>query len=305
MENKLFKQKILIAGGSGFIGKMLEEYFSEIGFEVNILSRQPKGEKNFFFWNPSKGEMDDEAMRDVTCIINLGGVSIAEGWWTQKRKQSIINTRLQSTDFLFQKLGTSQHKVETFISASAVGYYGNHRDEWVEESSPSSDDFLGTCCRLWEESAMKIASLNIRTVIFRIGIVLSKDEGALPLIALPVQLFIGSPLGNGKQYISWIHYKDLCKLFLKAAEDKTMNGVFNAVSPEPLTNKEFVKTLVHILHRPFLFPSIPSFLLQLILGEKAITVTEGQRVSCKKILNQDFIFNFPKLDGALNNIYSK
>ena len=194
--------------------------------------------------------------------------------------------------------------METFISASAVGYYGNHEDEWLDELSPPSNDFLGTCCHHWEESAQKISSLNIRTMIFRIGIVLSKEGGALPLLAIPVKFFIGSPLGSGKQFISWIHHKDLCNLFLKAAEDKSMTGIFNAVSPEPLTNKEFVKTLAHVLHRPFFFPAVPSFLLQLILGEKAITVTEGQRVSCKKILDNKFSFAFPLLEEALNEIYS-
>jgi len=305
VKNELYKQKILIAGGSGFIGKMLTEYFKDIGFEVNILSRHPHEKENFYFWNPAKEEIDDEALRDVSCIINLGGVSISEGRWTQNRKQAIINSRIQSIDCLFHKLRTVQHKVETFISASAIGYYGNCGDKLLEEQEPSSDDFLGTCCRLWEEEAMKISSLKIRTVIFRIGIVLSKDGGALPLLAMPVKLFIGSPLGSGNQYISWIHHKDLCNFFLKATEDTSMNGIFNAVSPEPLSNKEFVKTLADALNRPFLFPAIPSFLLQLILGEKAITVTGGQRVSCDKILNQDFVFNFPKLNGALKNIYSE
>ena len=299
------EKKILIAGGSGFIGKMLTEHFSANGYAVNILSREPGNRKNFFFWNPAKEEMDDEALRGVSCIINLGGVSIAEKRWTQKRKQEIINSRMQSTDFLFHKLKALKHNVETFISASAVGCYGNRQDEWVDESFPAANDFLATCCRYWEESALKISSLNIRTVIFRIGIVLSKDGGALPVIAMPIKFFIGSPLGSGKQFISWIHHEDLCNLFLKAAEDKSMNGIYNAVAPEPLTNKEFMKTLAQVIHRPFFFPAVPTFLLELILGEKAKTVTDGQRVSCKKILDGKFSFSYPNLEDALKNMHSK
>src|SRR5215213_9902613 len=203
-------KKILIAGGSGFIGNMLSEYFLSNGFDVAILSREKRTEKNFFFWNPMKEEMDEAAFNDVSCIINLGGVSISGKRWTQKRKQEIINSRMQSTDFLYEKLRTVKHTVDTFISASGVGYYGSHRNEWLDETSASSGDFLSTCCRYWEESASKVSSLGIRTVIFRIGVVLSPQEGALPQLALPVKLFAGSPLGSGKQFISWIHYTDLC-----------------------------------------------------------------------------------------------
>ena len=297
-------KKILIAGGSGFIGKMLAVYFSASGYEVNILSRQESDGKNFFFWNPAAEEMDEEALRGVSCIINLGGVSIADKSWTHKRKQEIVNSRMQSTDFLFHKLKTAAHTIETFISASAVGYYGNQDDKWVDETFPPAEDFLAACCRHWEEAALKISSLNIRTAIFRIGIVLSKNGGALPVMSIPVKLYAGSPLGNGKQFISWIHDKDLCGLFMNAAEHKNINGIYNAVSPEPQTNKEFMKTLARVLHRPFFLPPVPSFLLKLILGEKAIMVTRGQRVSCKKIQTEKFSFLYPNLETALMEIYS-
>lgn len=298
------EKKILIAGGSGLIGKMLAEHFSSHGYSVNVLSRQEGQKKNVFFWNPEKEIMDDGALRDVSVIINLGGASLAEGSWTSKRKQKIISSRIQSTDFLFHKLKTAKHSVRTFISASAVGYYGSRGDEWIDETFSSGNDFLSTCCRYWEEAALKISSLGIRTAIFRIGIVLSKKGGALPLIAMPVKLFAGAPLGSGKQFISWIHHADLCSMFLKAAEDKALNGIYNAVSPEPLTNREFTKILSQVLHRPFFLPAVPAMLLKLILGEKAITVTGGQRVSCKKILNAGFAFQFPSLPNALANIYS-
>ena len=151
---------------------------------------------------------------------------------------------------------------------------------------------------------MKVASLGIRTVILRIGIVLSGKEGALPKLALPVKLFVGSPLGSGKQYMSWIHEKDVCALYLKAVEDKNMNGIYNAVSPEPVTNREFIKTLAHSLKRPLFLPPVPAFMLKIVLGELAAAVTQGQRVSCKKLTGAGFDFEFPQLNDALKNIYA-
>jgi uncharacterized protein len=298
------ERKILIAGGSGLIGNMLTNHFSSHGYAVNILSRQDERRQNYFFWNPEREIMDDAALHGVTTVINLGGVSLADGRWTEKRKQEIINSRIQSTDFLFHKLKAAKHSVETFISASAVGYYGNLGKEWAYESSSAGTDFLATCCRCWEEAAQKVSSLNVRTVIFRIGVVLTKEGGALPLLALPVKYFVGAPLGSGKQYISWIHYADLCNIFLRAAQDKTIHGIYNAVAPEPSTNSDFSKTLSAVLHRPFFLPAVPASLLKLMLGEKSITVTGGQRGSSKKIQDAGFVFQFPNLKEALKEIYA-
>src|SRR5258705_2491371 len=141
-------KKILLAGGSGFTGKLLSEYFASYGYEVRILSREPRGEKNFF-WNPVKEELDEKALDDVSCVINLSGASIAGKRWTPKRKQEIVNSRIQSTDFLYEKLRTIKHHVETFISASGTGYYGNHKSEWLDEASPATGGFLSNCCRYW------------------------------------------------------------------------------------------------------------------------------------------------------------
>ena len=297
------EKKILIAGGSGLLGQALTGYFSSEGYEVRILSREQSSEKNVFYWDPLKEELDEAAFNGVSCLINLSGASIDAKRWTRRRKQEITNSRVQSTEFLFYKLRTLKHDVRTFISASGVGYYGGHGDEWLDETSSSADDFLSKCCRYWEESALKVSSLGIRTVIFRIGIVLSLQGGALPKFALTVKLFAGSPLGSGKQFISWIHRDDLCALFQKAVEDETMRGIYNAVAPEPATNRVFVKTLAHTLGRPVFLPPAPSFLLKLVLGEMASAITEGQRVSSKKVTDTGFRYRFPKLDVALKNLY--
>jgi len=229
----------------------------------------------------------------------LGG---ACGGFTSGKKE-IIDSRVKSGDLLFDKLKHGSHTVKTFISISGIGIYGNSGDRWVDESSPASDDFLGDVCKAWEAVANKIASLNIRTVIMRTGVVLDKDEGALPIIAKPVKLFAGAALGSGKQYMSWIHVDDLCSIFLKASEDNSMQGVYNAVAPDPQTNKEFTKILANVLKKPLIFPAVPAFALKLILGEKASIVLEGQRVSCKKILSTGFQFRFAELENALKDIY--
>jgi uncharacterized protein (TIGR01777 family) len=295
-------KKILLAGGSGFTGKLLSQYLASHGYEVRILSREPRGEKDFF-WNPVKEEIDEKALDGVTCVINLSGASIAGKRWGRKRKQEIVNSRIQSTDCLYEKLRTAKHNVDTFISASGTGYYGNHNSEWLDEVSPPAGGFLSNCCKYWEESAAKVSTLGIRTVIFRIGIVLSGEGGALPKFALPIKLFVGAPLGNGKQFISWIHYADFCALFLKAVEDKSMNGIYNAVAPEPETNRAFMKVLAQTLKRPMFLPPVPSFVLRLMLGEMATALTSSERASCKKIMDAGFRFQFPQLEGALKNIY--
>lgn len=296
-------KKILIAGGSGFLGKMLSDYFTSNGYDVAVLSREPNEKKNFFFWDPKKEEMEERAFEGVSYIINLGGASIAAKRWTRKRKQEITNSRILSTDFLYEKLRTIKHNVNTFISASGSGYYGNHKSEWLDETALPAGGFLSNCCRHWEESASKVSTLGIRTVIFRIGIVLSGKEGALPKLALPIKFFIASPMGSGKQFIPWIHYADLNALFLKAVEDNTMKGIYNVASPEPVTNRTFLKTLAHTLHRPVLLPPVPSFILKIILGEMATVLTDSQRTSAKKILDAGFHFQFLHLKDALENIY--
>lgn len=287
------------------MGHMLSGYFKSQGWEVAVLSREKRNEKNFFYWNPVREEMDEAAFENISCVISLAGVSIGGKRWTRKRKQEIINSRIQSTDFLYEKLRTVKNNVKTFISASGTGYYGDREDEWLTELSTPGNDFLSNCCGYWEDSALKVSTLGIRTVILRIGIVLSEKEGALPKFALPVKLFVGSPLGSGRQFISWIHNKDLGALFFKAAEDSTLQGIYNAVAPEPVTNKEFIKALAKILQRPVFLPPVPSFILKIILGELETAITGSQRVSCQKITDAGFRFQYPELDEALRNIYSE
>ncbi len=296
---------ILITGGTGLLGNHLKKLFAEKNYHVNILSRNPGNTENVFLWNVEDKFIDTEVFKEAETIIHLAGTSIAEKRWTAKRKKEIIESRTTSTELLYEKLKTTPHRVKTFISASAIGIYGDMNDKWANEDQLPGTDFSANVCKQWEASVNRISELGIRVVILRIGIVLAKDGGALPQLALPVKLFVGSALGSGKQYVSWIHIDDLCNVFLKAMNDEKINGVYNAVAPDPVSNKAFTKALAKILHRPMWPVRVPSFILRMLLGEKAAIILTSQRVSSKKIISAGFNFQFKNLEDALENIYLK
>ena len=296
---------ILLTGGTGFLGKHLITHFQEDGNALSVLSRSPLNTKNVksFYWNPAEAKIDEQALQESECIIHLAGASLAEGRWTGERKREIIDSRVKSGELLFEQLKRNKYSVRTFISASGVGIYGNTGNEWRDESAVPSNDFIGEVCKKWEEVANKIASLGIRVVILRIGIVLAIDGGALPVLAKPVNFFAGAALGSGHQYMSWIHIHDLCRIFLQASKDDFMQGVYNAVAPKPKTNAEFTKALALVLRKPLFLPHVPAFALRFLLGEKASIVLDGQRASSKKIMSTGFQFQFAQLNEALKNIY--
>jgi uncharacterized protein len=225
--------KILITGGSGLVGMRLSEMLIDQGYEVAHLSRNPDKVSSYktFKWDVEKGYIDESAIGYADYIINLAGASVAEDKWTEERKKVIMNSRVKSTNLLHEYLGRVTHHVKGFISASAVGIYGNSGDHLVSEESIYADDFLAEVCKAWEDAVWQMRDLDLRTVIFRLGIVLSNKGGALPQIARPVKMMAGAPLGSGKQYMSWIHIDDVCRLFIKAIEDVQFEGVYNAVAP--------------------------------------------------------------------------
>jgi len=294
-------QKILLSGGSGLLGSHLINFLKSRAIESAVLSRQKlDDETNFYQWDPSGNEIDLNAFENCSAIIHLAGAGIADKRWTPKRKEVILRSRVESTNLLFESLKGKAHKVKTIVSASAVGIYGNANDDWKVEGSEIDKGFLQDTCVAWENSVKRFEELGIRVVILRIGVVLAERGGALPQMAFPVKLFAGAPLGSGKQYISWIHIDDLCRIFLMALEDNKMKGVFNAVSSNPVTNKEFYKALANKLGRPLWPICVPEFIMRLILGEKAEIVLSGQRVSNDKLLKSGFSFNYSSIDGALS-----
>ena len=299
---------VLITGGTGFIGRQLANQLRAKGYRVTLLSRTPNPHAEFttYGWNHDTGFLDMCAIAEADYIIHLAGANLGEKRWTPKRQQEIVDSRVKSGELLYHALKTEPHHVKAFISASAIGYYGAQTTETIfTETDAPATDFLGTTGRKWEEVGEKIATLGIRTVLLRTGVVLAPNEGALAKLRIPVALGFGSALGSGNQYVPWIHHDDICGMYIKALEDATMQGVYNAVAPTHTTNYELTKTLAHLLYKPFWFPRVPAFALRLLLGDMATMLLEGSRVSCQKISDAGYHFQFPKLEAALRHVITK
>jgi uncharacterized protein (TIGR01777 family) len=297
-------KKILITGASGLIGTRLTELLLQKGYQVSHLGRTKRnGSVPSFTWDVEKGTMDTQALEGVETIIHLAGAGIADKRWTTKRKSEILQSRVQSSALLYNTLLSSVHQVQSVVSASAIGYYGfGLGDKIFTETDHAGNDYLAQVTQQWEQSVDKIATLNIRVAKLRVGIVLSNLGGALVEMAKPIKLYAGAPLGTGKQYLSWIHIDDLCSLFIKAIDDKEVKGACNAVSGDWVTNKEFTTLLAKVLNRPLFLPHVPKFIMKLILGEMAMLVLNGSKVSADKIKEAGFIFDFPNLETALRNL---
>jgi uncharacterized protein (TIGR01777 family) len=289
--------KILITGGTGLVGKRLTDMLIDKNHEVVILSRNPKN-KNEFKWDVSSNYVDEKALINTDYIIHLAGAGIADKRWTEKRKQIIIDSRVKTTNLLFDKITALKINLKGFISASGVGYYGAVTSETIfEETDKVGTDFLGDVCYKWEKAAHQYSTKNIPVTILRTGIVLSKKGGALDKMKTPII----SPLGDGKQYIPWIHIDDLCNLYTAAIEDN-LTGVFNAVAPEHHTSNSFSKALAKSIKRPYLGIGVPRFMLKILFGEMAIILLKGSRISTKKIEKNMYSFRFSNLQKALNDL---
>lgn len=301
-------ETVLITGGTGLIGRQLASQLRTKGYRVTLLSRTPNLHAEFttYGWNHDTGFLDIRAIAEADYIIHLAGANLGEKRWTRKRQQEIVDSRVKSGELLYHALKTEPHHVKAFISASAIGYYGAQTtDQIFTETDAPATDFLGTTCQKWEHVAHQIATLGIRTVLLRTGVVLAPNEGALAKLRIPVELGIGSPLGSGRQHVPWIHHNDICGIYLKILEDATMHGAYNAVAPTHTTNYELTKTLARVLHKPFWFPRVPAFALRLLLGDMAALLLEGSRVSSQKISDAGYHFQFPQLEKALPDLLTK
>jgi uncharacterized protein len=295
-------KSILISGGSGLVGSRLAERLEELGYSVSFLSRSssPSGARTVYRWDIQKRELDPKAIQNADFIVHLAGANIAQKRWTKKWKQEIIDSRVQSTTLLFQEVKKSGKKLSAFISASAIGYYGAITSEKIfTEDDPSGSDFMGDVCWLWEQSADQFTNLGIRTVKIRTGIVLSKKGGALKKMLRPIKMGLGSVLGSGQQFMPWIHIDDLCGIYIRAIEDTTLEGAFNAVAPEPVSAKEYTRTLARAFKKPLFLPKVPPGILKFMLGEMSSILLNGSRVSSDKIIAAGFQFHYPKLASAL------
>lgn len=299
-------RNILITGASGLIGTRLIKNLLEKGHRVSVLSRQTSNFKGVstYNWDIDKQLIDLKAFEGVDTIIHLAGAGIADKRWTKQRKQEIVDSRIRSTQLLYHTIDAIKAPIKTFISASAVGYYGNRNDEILYEESESGTGFLADCCKQWETAVDEGVKSGIRVVKLRIGIVLSKQGGALSELARPVSFFVGAPLGSGKQWMPWIHLTDLVSIFEKAIENPDFTGTFNACTLYPVTNYEFTKILAKKLFRPVWPVNVPEFVLKTMLGEMSTVILNSTRTSPQKLMDMGFRFRYQGLDAALSEIYS-
>jgi uncharacterized protein (TIGR01777 family) len=276
------------------------------------LSRSPKGSDqprvSYATWNIKDQAIDANAIGKADYIIHLAGAGVADKRWTASRKKEIVESRTESSKLIVKALSETTNKVKGVVSASAIGWYGSD-DKLVAsaraftENAPADDGFLGQTCKLWEESIAQVQDLGKRLVKIRIGIVLSNDGGALPEFKKPIKFGIASILGNGKQVISWIHIEDLCRMFIYAIENENLNGVYNAVAPSPVTNRELTLSLAKKMKGDFYMPmQAPSFMLKLILGEMSIEVLKSTTVSSDRIRSTGFTFLYPSIQSALTDL---
>ena len=296
--------KVLISGGSGMIGREISQQLKEGGHEVAWLSRRARtGNIPAFAWNPDQMEIDPKAIEFADAIINLAGANIAKPW-TPEYKNEILRSRVDSIRLIHQETQKQGKKLEAFISASAVGFYPNHPDQEYSEDHATGRDFLSQICEKWEEAALAFEKGDTRTIRMRIGIVLDAKEGALAQMAAPIKWGFGAALGNGKQWMPWIHRADVAKMFVFALENSNLaTGAYNAVGPYSLQNKELTQSLARTLKRPLWLPPVPEFALKLMLGEMSAIALASTKCSSKKIEAAGFSHEYPELELALKALY--
>ncbi len=302
-------QKVLITGGTGMIGRRLTQLLLEKGYQVSYLSREKKNISNVtvYRWDIPKGYIEDEALETADYIVFLAGSGVADGRWTESRKQEIIESRTKGIELIAKELQNRSYNVQACVAASGIGFYGaDTGNEHLDEDAPSGTDFIAHVTRQWEKSSELLGNIKIRTAMLRIGVVLSADGGALPKMAEPVRWGVGSAMGTGQQWLSWIHIDDVCGMIIAAIENQTWKGIYNAVSPEPVTNQLFIRQIASTIKRPLWLPKVPSIIFRIIFGEMANLILGGNYVLNKRIAQKtSFSYQFPQLSLALNNLLQK
>ena len=294
--------KVIITGGTGLIGRNLTEFLRNQGYEVAVLTRDPR-RNGEYKWDIRKQYIDPEIFNKTQAIIHLAGADVADKPWTASRKQEILDSRTQTAAMLLDHVKDHPHTIRTFISASAVGYYGDGKSQVLTEDSPSGSGFLSEVCRQWEPAAGAFSAIGIRVCKLRIGFVLSPDGGALPKMDLPNRFGLGTYFGSGTQFISWIHIKDLCWIFQHVLENEQLHGAYNACAPNPVNNLQMTKDISAAWNKPFLPLPAPEFILRALLGERAELLLMSSRCSTDKIHQAGFRFLFSELPSALQDIY--
>ncbi|MEJ7643018.1 MAG: TIGR01777 family oxidoreductase [Chryseolinea sp.] len=295
---------ILITGGSGLIGGELTKSLQQRGYNVRHLAREKRTrDVEVFTWGIDRQEIESGALQGVDVIIHLAGAGVADKRWTEARKKEILESRTKSTLLLSNELKKGSHNVQSFICASAIGYYGiDCKGEIYKEESGPGSDFLADVTKRWEHITEAINDQAIRVVTIRTGVVLTARGGALQEMARPIKFYVGAPLGSGEQVISWIHIEDHCNIIIKAIEDVQWEGPYNSVAPHPVTNKQFTEAIAKVLGKPLILPNIPSVVLKGLLGEMSSVVLFGCNVSAAKVMDAGFEFKFVKVEDALRDL---
>lgn len=300
------KPTVLITGGSGLVGKYLTSALLSAGYGVSHLSRGQDqfGMVRVYRWDPDKGILDTKPFQGVDHIVHLAGANIGEKSWNKSRMKEIFSSRVDSAILLHKVITDNGIRIRSFTSASGISYYGTVTSESVfREEDPPADDFLGNVCREWEAAAGLFEKDGIRTVRIRTAVALEKSDSALKKMTAPARFGFLGMAGTGKQYMPWIHIMDLCRIYVKAVTDEYMTGAYNAVSPQHVTHRDFMKTLSVVLNRPLMPVPAPAIALKVAYGEMASLVLEGSRVSSEKIRRAGFNFEYGNLHSALENIF--
>ncbi len=296
--------KILITGGTGLVGGKLQDLLLSQNYETALLSRRPTDRsKGIYNWDIKAQTIDPAALENVHGVIHLAGAGVADSRWTEARKKAILDSRIRSTNLLYNQLKAMEHRPKVFVSASAVGIYGyDTGDALMTEDGSPAEDFLADVVVQWEAAVDRIAELGIRVVKLRIGIVLAEDGGALPKMVQPIRLWAGAPLGSGEQYMSWIHIDDLANMMIWSLEQQQVEGVYNAVGTKPATNAELTRCAAKVLSKPLFLPNVPGFVIKLMFGEMGNIVLGGNRVSNAKIAATGFTYQYEDMKHALEDL---
>lgn len=296
--------KILIAGGSGLVGKRLTALLKQKGHDVAWLSRTG-GETNGikrFEWDLKREYIDKAAFDFADVVINLAGAGVAEHRWTPEYKKEMYDSRILSTRLLVQHIRSLAKPLQAYVAASAIGIYGYNTPKNTTEDAIPDGNYLARLCVDWEAETFPLLQMEIRTAIIRVGVVLAREGGFIKEVSAPVKRFVGAALGTGKQDTSWIHLDDLCNLFIAAVENQAMSGAYNGVAPNPVSNKALTALLAKQLRRPLLLPNVPWMVLRLLFGEMADMLVAGQHISAEKVLATGFKFKFERADAAVQDL---
>ncbi len=306
MDNKM---SVLITGATGFVGRRLCAVLAGAGHELVALSRDPEAAKSkvpqlaaAHAWDPLAAPAPKAAFAGVDAVVHLAGESVASRW-TRKKMQSIRDTRELGTRHLVDSIAAADSRPQVLVSASAIGFYGDRSDEELTEESGPGNDFLSEVCQAWEQEAKRVDDLGVRLVTLRIGVVIGAGGGALEAMLPPFKMGVGGPMGSGRQWWSWVHRDDLVAMIQRALSDSSLEGVYNATAPEPISQKEFGKVLGKVLRRPAFLPT-PAFALRLALGGFSSELLSSKRVLPAKLQEAGFEFRYAELEAALREALS-